>query len=72
MTPEPSSDQRDTAGERIEADRNRSGEAGDELARAVDRHRDELGMPAEPADGEDAAGHSRADPTEFGDTTPGS
>ena len=69
MTPEPTSEHRDTADERIEADRERSGLAGDDLAQAVDRHRDELGMPAEPADGEDAAGHSRADGTDLGDTT---
>ncbi|WP_375487302.1 CDGSH iron-sulfur domain-containing protein [uncultured Jatrophihabitans sp.] len=43
-----------TADERIEADRDRAGAAGDDLAAAVDRHRSELDMPAEPADGEDA------------------
>jgi hypothetical protein len=42
-----------SADDRIERHRERAGEAGDELARAVDRHRDELDMPAEPADGED-------------------
>ncbi len=41
-----------TVAERIEADRDRGGESGDDLAQAVDRHRDELGMPPEPADGE--------------------
>ena len=43
------------AGEHIEEHRERAGEAGDELAQAVGRHRDELGMPPEPADGEDVA-----------------
>ncbi len=42
-----------TSNERIEADRERAGESGDDLAQAVDRHRDELDMPPEPADGED-------------------
>lgn len=45
---------RRTAEQRVEDDRERAGESGDELARAVDRHRDEVGMPSEPADGEDA------------------
>ena len=52
--PEPSGAREPGATEaRIEADRERAGESGDDLARAVDRHRDELGMPPEPADGED-------------------
>ncbi|WP_375502002.1 hypothetical protein [uncultured Jatrophihabitans sp.] len=53
-----------TAGERIEADRERAGESGDGLAQAVDRHRDELGMPPEPADGEDVHDSAEGGPGE--------